>query len=327
MPLELSRGGPGVAWVDADADGDPDLLIGAGAGGRAQLAVNEAGRLMDPVPIGAPAVGDHTSIIALPTSARPVIIAGVSAWEARSPADLDAIPPLARLDAGPAPAVPPSRHATGPLAAADVDADGDLDLFAGARATPGAYPLPADSRLLLAEGGDPSGDSGGDSGRDWVVDAEAAETLRGIGLVSGAVFSDVDGDGDPDLLLALEWGPVRLLENDGGRFSDATEAWGLDAHTGRWNGIATGDFNADGRPDLAVTAWGTNSGRLASPERPIGAVASDFDGNGLVDLIEFETGAGRRPAARARLPHARKDAPLPAPRGPHVRDLRAKLRR
>ncbi|MCZ0936737.1 MAG: FG-GAP-like repeat-containing protein [Gemmatimonadetes bacterium] len=293
VPLELSRGGPGVAWVDADADGDPDLLIGAGAGGRAQLAVNEAGRLMDPVPIGAPAVGDHTSIIALPTAGRPVIIAGVSAWEARSPADLDAIPPLARLDAGPVPAVPPSRHATGPLAAADVDADGDLDLFAGARATPGAYPLPADSRLLLAEGGDPSGDSS----VDWVVDAEAAETLRGIGLVSGAVFSDVDGDGDPDLLLALEWGPVRLLENDGGRFSDATEAWGLAAHTGRWNGIATGDFNADGRPDLAVTAWGTNTGRFASPERPVGAVASDFDGNGLVDLIEFETGADgvRRP--------------------------------
>ncbi len=279
VPLELSRGGPGVAWVDADADGDPDLLFGAGAGGRAQLAVNEAGRLADPVPIGAPAVGDHTSIIALPTAGRPVIVAGVSAWEARSPADLDAIPPLAHLDAGPAPAVPPTRHATGPLAAADVDGDGDLDLFAGARATPGAYPLPADSRLLLAEGG------------DWVVDAEAAEALRGIGLVSGAVFSDVDQDGDPDLILALEWGPVRLLENDGGRFTDATEAWGLAPHTGRWNGIATGDFNADGRPDLAVTAWGTNTGRFASPERPVGAVASDFDGNGLVDLIEFETGA------------------------------------
>ena len=298
VPFELSRGGPGVAWVDADADGDPDLLVGAGAGGRAQLAVNEAGRLADPVPIGAPAVGDHTSIIALPTAGRPVIIAGVSAWEARSPSDLDAIPPLARLDArldagldarldaGRGPAVPPSLHATGPLAAADVDGDGDLDLFAGARATPGAYPLPADSRLLLADGGD-----GADRVADWVLDTQAARTLRQIGLVSGAVFSDVDGDGDPDLILALEWGPVRLLENDGGRFSDATDAWGLGAHTGRWNGIATGDFNGDGRPDLVVTAWGTNTGRFASAERPVGVVASDFDGNGLVDLIEFETGA------------------------------------
>lgn len=277
VPLELSRGGPGVAWADIDADGDPDLLVGAGAGGRAQLAVNEAGRLADPVPIGAPAVGDHTSILALPTPERPVIIAGVSSWEARSPAELDAIPPLARLDAGPAPAVPPTRHATGPLAAADVDADGDLDLFAGARATPGAYPLPADSRLFLADGD------------DWLVDAEAAETLRQIGLVSGAVFSDVDGDGDPDLVLALEWGPVRLLENDGGRFTDATDDWGLGTITGRWNGIATGDFNGDGRPDLVVTAWGTNTGLRATPVRPVGVVASDFDGNGLVDLIEFET--------------------------------------
>ena len=277
-----------MTWADVDADGDPDLLVGAGAGSRAQLAVNEAGRLTDPVPIGAPAVGDHTSILALPTSGRPIILAGVSSWEALSPSELDAIQPLARLDAGPGPAIPPSRHATGPLAAADVDGDGDLDLFAGARATPGAYPLRADSRLLLAEGGE---------GEGWVVDAQAAEALRQIGLVSGAVFSDVDGDGDPDLVLAVEWGPVRLLENEGGRFTDVTDAWGLAAHTGRWNGIATGDFNGDGRPDLVVTAWGTNTGVAASPERPVGVFAADFDGNGLVDLIEFETTADglRRP--------------------------------
>lgn len=281
-PLELSRGGPGVAWADVDADGDPDLLVGAGTGGRAQLAVNEAGRLADPVPFGAPAEGDHTSILALPrtAAARPAIIAGVSSWEARSPAELGAIAPLVRLGAGSAPAVPPDRHAAGPLAAADVDGDGDVDLFVGARATPGAYPLPADSRLLLADGD------------AWTVDAEAGEALRGIGLVSGAVFSDVDVDGDPDLLLAVEWGPVRLFVNDGGRLAEATDAWGLAAHTGRWNGIATGDFDADGHPDLVATGWGGNTlGFAATPERPLGVVASDFDGNGLVDLIEYETDA------------------------------------
>lgn len=288
LPLEPSRGGPGVAWADVDADGDPDLLVGAGAGGWARLATNAAGRLAAPVPLGAPAEGDHTSILALPrtAAARPAIIAGVSSWEARSPSELGALPPLARLDAGSAPAVSPSRHATGPLAAADVDGDGDVDLFAGGRATPGAYPMPADSRLLLADGD------------AWTVDDDAAAALSGVGLVSGAVFSDVDVDGDPDLLLAVEWGPVRLFVNDGGRLSEATDAWGLAAHTGRWNGIATGDFDADGRPDLVATGWGDNVGWgqngmafAATPERPVGVVASDFDGNGLVDLIEYETDA------------------------------------
>ena len=169
--------------------------------------------------------------------------------------------------------------ATGPIAAADVDADGDLDLFVGGRAVPGAYPRPASSRILVNQGG------------TLVDDPVRSQPFGAIGLVSGAIFSDVDLDGDPDLLLALDWGPIRLFLNEGSGYRDATDAWGLSQYPGRWNGIATGDLNADGRPDLVVTGWGNNTGKRATPLLPVGLHAADLDGNGLVDIIESWTEA------------------------------------
>ena len=66
---------------------------------------------------------------------------------------------------------------------------------------------------------------------------------EGIGMVSGATFTDLDVDGRPDLALAMEWGPVRIFHNLGGRFEEETAARGLAALTGWWTSIATGDFD------------------------------------------------------------------------------------
>jgi enediyne biosynthesis protein E4 len=169
--------------------------------------------------------------------------------------------------------VTPDTGSVGPLALADINGDGRPDLFIGARVRAGAWPLPAPSRLLLrtADGG-------------WVPDTTNAAALRALGLVSAATFTDIDGDGDADLVVVGEYGPVRVLRNRLGALSDVTAALGLSGMTSRWNGIAAGDLDGDGRLDLIATSYGLNTPWQASPARPHVLHLGDF-GASLPGLV------------------------------------------
>jgi hypothetical protein len=107
-------------------------------------------------------------------------------------------------------------------------------------------------------------------------------------MVTSALWSDVDGDGWPDLLLTLDWGGVKYFHNNQGKgFEDWSDRAGFSAAgTGWWTSIAAADFNGDGRPDFVVGNMGLNTQYVADPAHPALLYYGDFRGNGASELIE-----------------------------------------
>jgi len=276
LPRQLSQFGPGICWIDLDGDGRDDLFVGSGRGGRPGVFHNDGKSGFSPFPgpwSGDPVERDQLGLAAWPgPDGRALVFAASSNYE-----DGESAPPLLVYDlarGNVSPAGPELASSAGPLAAADVDGDGDLDLFVGGRVNSGRYPEPADSLLLFQ-----------DKGR-FFPDARAKVVFRQAGLVSGAVFSDVDGDGDPDLLLACEWGPIRLFLNERGQFRDATSAWGLDRFLGWWTAVTTGDFDNDGLPDLIACNWGRNTRYEYRRAKPPRLYYGDYDDDETFELLE-----------------------------------------
>ena len=87
-------------------------------------------------------------------------------------------------------------------------------------------------------------------------------------MVTSAVWSDVNNDGWCDLVLASEYGPLRLFLNRDGHLEEQTEAAGLAADPGWWNGLLATDLDADGDLDVITCEEVANLG-LVWYENPL----------------------------------------------------------
>ncbi len=287
LPVRLNRRGPGVAVADTDEAGHPLIIFGGttltplqvlrGSPNGQFMTVDTAAVLpvnsIDDGPVLLfDANGDGKNDL-LVTKGGNTLPAGAPEYEPRlyfgdeqggfRPAPADALPPLSM--------------SAGAVAAADFDHSGRLGVFIGGRVSTGQYPLTPQSALLANRGG-----------KFEDVTDTLAPGLREVGMVTGALWSDVDGDGWVDLLLTLEWGQVKYFHNQQGKgFADSTESAGFAAAgTGWWTSIASADFNGDGRPDYVVGNVGLNTQYHADPAHPALLFSGDFKGGGGTQLVE-----------------------------------------
>ena len=157
------------------------------------------------------------------------------------------------------------------VAAADIDGDGDIDLFIGGRVVPGEYPLAPQSFILLNDG----------TGKFTDATAQWLDSMGTKGMITDAKWVDINNDKRPDLVMTGEWMAPTVLLNTGKQLQVVDV--GLNTYSGWWNTVEFFDADNDGDLDMIAGNWGLNSQMKASEKEPVEMVWKDFDNNGSID--------------------------------------------
>jgi enediyne biosynthesis protein E4 len=179
-------------------------------------------------------------------------------------------------------ALPKILASKGCVKAADIDGDGDLDLFVGGRLVPRNYPVSPDSYILLNDGKGNFTDSG----------------FTKIGMVNDAMWLDLNNDKWPELITVGEWAPIQVFENNHGKLFDESSKYIHFASTGWWNKISAADMDNDGDLDLVIGNCGQNTQFKVSEKEPMTVHYKDFTENDTtIPILSYFIGGISYPAA------------------------------
>ncbi|MBG9375308.1 VCBS repeat-containing protein [Panacibacter sp. DH6] len=164
------------------------------------------------------------------------------------------------------------------ISVADIDKDGDKDVFVGVLSNITQYGMPQTSYMFMNDG----------TGKFTV--AKSGINLSNIGMVTAASFTDVNNDTWPDIIITGEWMPLKVFINAHGTFKETS----IETSTGLWQTVFTTDVNGDGFTDVLAGNWGHNTKLWSGKNGPVKLYVKDFDKNGSVDQVLCYTIDGKQ---------------------------------
>ena len=177
--------------------------------------------------------------------------------------------------------LPTTNNNVSVIAPCDFDNDGDIDVFVGSRSVPGVYGI--DPKHLLLE-------NDGKGNFTNIIDKKAFK-LNSTGMITDAVWEDIDNDSKKDLIVIGDWMAPQIFKNTGRRL--AVFKSNLTSYSGFWNSINGVDLNNDGKKDFILGNKGTNTTYKASAKNPMKLFVNDFDSNGTIEQITTRSIEGK----------------------------------
>ena len=173
--------------------------------------------------------------------------------------------------------IPTTNNNVAVITTYDLDNDGDTDVFVGSRSVPGVYGI-TPKHLLL--------ENDGKGNFTNVIDKKAFK-LNDAGMITDAVWEDIDSDGKKDLIVVSDWMAPQIFKNTGRRLAVFKSS--LSSLSGFWNSVSCVDLNNDGKNDLVLGNKGTNTSYKATVSNPMKLFVNDFDNNGTIEQITTQT--------------------------------------
>jgi len=285
----LSQEGPSVAVADINGDGSEDVFIGGAKGMTGNIYLNkdnDAFVLTKQIDLIADANYEDTaaSFFDVDNDGDQDLMVGSGGNEKTDQANYknrlylnNGKGVFAKSKA----TIPTTNNNVSVIAPYDFDNDGDMDVFVGSRSVAGVYGI-VPKQLLLENDG---------KGNFTNITGKKAFKLDEVGMITDAVWEDIDNDGKKDLIVVGDWMTPVIFKNTGRRLAEFKS--NLTSYSGFWNAVSCVDMNNDGKKDLILGNKGTNTLYKATVINPMKMFVNDFDANGTIEQITTRTIDGK----------------------------------